>query len=86
MDRANPALSVLLVVEQLRRRAQRSLNALLAQTAIDRMEILVVDMAPNDGPPLECAEAAPVNYSRRPDLKLWSEGRYEGLKLAEAPI
>ena len=86
MDRVNPAISILLVVGPLRRRAQRSLNALLAQTAIDRMEIVVVDMAPSDKPALEYAQAASVKYVRRPDLKLWSEGRYEGLKLAEAPI
>ncbi len=75
-----------MVVGPLRRRAQKSLNALLAQTAIDRMEIVVVDMAPSDKPALEYAQAASVKYVRRPDLKLWSEGRYEGLKLAKAPI
>ena len=86
MDRVSPAISVLLVVGPLRRRAQRSLNALLAQTALDQMEIVVVDMAPSDKSTLEYAGAAPVKYVRRPDLKLWSEGRYEGLKQAEAPI
>ena len=86
MNRANAAISVLLVVGSLRKRAQRSLNALLAQTALDQMEIVVVDVAPRDKPELEYGEDAAVKYLRRPHLSLWSEARYEAYQHSTGPI
>jgi len=85
MESGGPFLSVILVIGPHRKRAQRSLNALCAQTALELMEIIVVDLAPLETPRLEFPVEAHVVYLQRPDIKLWSEGRYQGLLRATAP-
>src|SRR5687767_9000057 len=51
-QKAAPELSVILVVGRIRARGQRVLDALYRQTVADRLELVIVDMAPDGGPPL----------------------------------
>jgi hypothetical protein len=79
-------LSAVVVVGPCRRRAQRVVDALCGQTAINRMEVIVVDLAEASIPSLETPKQVSVKYIRRPDLDLWSKARCVGLREASAPI
>lgn len=83
---SSPELSALLVVGRQRKRGQKSLDSLCRQTAIDRMEIIVVDLAPLDQEPLNYSPGNPVHYHRRPDLEHWVAARREAFRQARAPI
>jgi hypothetical protein len=74
-------LSVVMVIGAARARAQRSLDALVAQTAIDRIEIIVVDMRPDLGPlrsPSDCR----VRTINSPRSHGWGAAREAGLRAA----
>ena len=81
-----PELSAILVVGACRSRAQQVLHALSRQTAIERMEIVVVDLAPLGTPRLLCDSPATVRYLDRPKIERWGEARFEALREARAPV
>lgn len=81
-----PELSAVVVVGPCRRRAQRVVDALCTQTAIERMEVIVVDLAEAAVPALTTPPAANVKYIRKPGLQFWTTGRCMGLREASAPI
>jgi hypothetical protein len=51
-----PDLTAVVLVQYQRERCARALNALLAQSLIDRMEILLLDFATRDRPPVSGSE------------------------------
>lgn len=79
-------LSAVVVVGPCRRRAQRVVDALCHQTAIDRMEVIVVDLAGPADPSLNIPAGINAQYIRRPDLDLWARARCVGLEVSTAPI
>jgi hypothetical protein len=81
-----PDLSAIVVVGPCRRRAQRVVDALCHQTAIDRMEVIVVDLAEPGVASLRIPANVNAQYILRPDLDLWAKARCVGLELATAPI
>ena len=79
-------LSAIVVVGPCRTRAQRVINALYAQTVVESIEIIVIDLAPSGTPTLETAPGVRVTYLSRPEMILWSRARVEGVQHAQAPI
>src|SRR5262245_31224869 len=84
--RETPALSAVLVVGPRRARSQRALNALCAQTAIDAIEIIVVDVAPPEVPRLVTRPGARVTYVSRPATEILAEARHKALRHVNSPI
>ncbi len=79
-------LSALIVVGPRRQRGQRAIDALVAQTRIDAMEIVVVDVAPAGTPPLVVPREVHSVYLSHPELQSFARARLEGLRRARAPI
>lgn len=79
-------LSAVVVVGPCRARAQRVVDALCNQTAAERMEVIVVDLAEPAVTPLNIPSTIRAQYIRRPDLDLWAKARCVGLEMANAPI
>jgi hypothetical protein len=78
-------LSAVLVAGPCRARAQRVLDALGAQTARDRMELVVVDLAPHAAP-LRTPDGTPAEYLERPGLDHWGGAKAEGLRAARGAV
>jgi hypothetical protein len=81
-----PQLSAILVAGPLRRRAQRVLDALGAQSAVDAIEAVVVDIAPRGTPRLAVPPHLRVEYASRPDINHWGEARTEGVQRAHSEV
>ena len=74
-----------MIAGPLRERADLCLSRLLSQTALDRMEIVLIDLA-TQGPPPRGAEHAAVRYIRRPDLASYSTAQAECVRQARGEI
>lgn len=81
-----PDLSAIVVVGNLRSRAQRVIDALSRQTAKDRIEVIVVDTASPDQPPLSVDSGVICHYLRRPELEIYAQARCAGLEAASSPV
>lgn len=57
----DPCISIVLIVDRQRQRAERCLQALLGQTMVDRMEILLIDLA--------AERSGPLSGSRHPSVR-----------------
>jgi hypothetical protein len=79
-------LSVVMVAGACRERAQFALDRLCAQTALDELEIIVVDLGPAPDPPLSFPSTAPVEIVRSPDVEQWAEARRVGLERSSGPV
>lgn len=86
MSAPDRSLGVVMVVGACRDRAQHALDRLLAQSAIDRMQVVVVDTAPADSRPLTVADGAPAEVLRVPGVNEWAPARRAGLERLETPI
>lgn len=82
---AGPELTAAVVIGAERARAGRSLAALLAQTAADRIEIVCVDLAPHAAPIPETASPA-VRYIAAPECVYMETGMVRCLEAARAPV
>jgi hypothetical protein len=87
MDREGhpPRLSVVLVAGSQRRRAQRVLDALAAQTVAESIEVVVVDLTEGLSR-LDVAKSLRHVYVSRPDIDRWGVARAEGVRLASADV
>ena len=74
-----PVLSAVVIFGAQRGRAERCLQHLLAQTALDRMEIVIIDLA-IDAVPVTGTEQAVVRWCHRPDFQRFGQARAEGLR------
>jgi hypothetical protein len=81
-----PELSAVVVVGKRRVRGQRVLANLCAQTAVDRIEIVVVDIGPEDDPPLVIDAGVRSQYTRQPHEELWGRARSYACRQARAPV
>ncbi len=82
---AVPALSTVTVVTSQRARAQRTLAGLASQTAVDRLESVIVDAAPPGTPRLEVPGNLRVRYLSRPGIPHGAD-RAEGVRSASAGV
>ena len=85
-DRSTPHLSAVLVVGAERRRAQRVLDALAVQTAIDAIEVVVIDLNGNAAPKLTVAATLRHVYAERPEINRWGAARAAGVHLASGAL
>jgi hypothetical protein len=83
---ATPRLSVVLVAGAQRRRTQRVLDALAIQTAIDSIEVVVVDLHDGGAPRLGVASGLRHVYAERPAISRWGAARAEGVRLASGQL
>ena len=79
-------LGVVMVVGACRDRGQHALERLCAQSAIDAMQIVVVDVAPEDAQPLSVPDGAPAEILGLPGIRYWGPARRAGLERLETPI
>lgn len=86
MSDAVPLLSVIVVVGALRERARDCLRSILAQDIADRIEVLLVDCAPEDLPPVPGSEHTAVRHLRMPRETSFARARAAGVRLAHAPV
>jgi hypothetical protein len=82
----SPDLSVILVLGARRDRAAGALWSLLVQSVVERMEILLFDLAPGEPPPLPGSEHPAVRLSRLPPETLFSTAKAHGIRSAAAPV
>jgi hypothetical protein len=81
-----PRLAVVMVVGNCRQRAQYALDRLCAQTPIDALEIVVVDVAALGVPKLSVPSGAPVAFVPAAGLNHWGKARRLGLERSSAPV
>lgn len=75
-----------MVVGACRRRAQHALDRLCAQSPIDALEIVVVDVAAPGVPRLSIPSGAPVAIVPAGGLDHWGKARRLGLERTSAPV
>jgi len=80
-----PELSVILAVGERRERAVRALASILAQSAADRLEVLLLDCAPGSPPPLPGSDHPAVRTVRLPPDILFSAAKARAVRMASAP-
>ena len=81
-----PVLSAVLVVGPRRDRSQRVLDALCAQTAIDAMEIVVLDLVDDGTPRLTSSGKVLVTYVTEAQHQTLAAARYAAFRYATAPV
>lgn len=82
----NPDLSVIVVVGPLRERAGPCLASLHAQGLGERLEVLLVDVAPEGAPPVPGSDAPAVRIVPLPPGTTFAEARVAVLDLVRAPV
>jgi len=83
--RAPTELTVGLIAGELRERAERSLRHILAQTALERMEVVVVDVNPSGGN-FAGSDHPKVRYLHRPQFRYYCEAQFEIVRQARNPV
>lgn len=78
-------MTVGLIVGEMRNRAENSVAHLLSQTALEKLEILLVDVDPEGGP-LAGIDHPSVRCIRRPDFTYYCEAQAELARHASAPL
>ncbi len=86
MNECKPQISAIMVAGPRRGRAQRVLKALCAQSMLDAMEIIIVDLTSPDTPLLPCEGNVRVVYVKPQNPRSLAWGRAEGVRRASAPI
>jgi hypothetical protein len=82
---ATPLLTVGLIAGDLRERAERSLRHILDQTALDQMEVIVVDLREAGGD-FAGADHPRVRYLHRPQYRYFCQAQAEIVREARAPL
>jgi len=83
---SSPELSVVLVVGALRSRAEECLRSVLRDEASHRVEVLVMDLAPANTPPLVAANHPSVRIVAVSPGTTYASARAEGVRRARAPV
>jgi hypothetical protein len=86
MQVSGACMSVVMVVGACRERAQHALDRLCAQTRIDLLEIVVVDLSVSPAPALSFPAGAPVTLVAAGGVDNWGEARRQGLERTSAPV
>jgi GT2 family glycosyltransferase len=82
----HPELTIILVVGERRDRAVRALRSVLAQDAIDRLEVLLMDLAPGAPPPIPGSGHPAVRTVELPPDTLFSAAKAQAVRMASAPV
>jgi glycosyltransferase involved in cell wall biosynthesis len=86
MGTPNPELSVILVAGDRRRRVERVLEAIAAQTFAGELETVVVDVTGDEASPLRFPDDLRMVLLALPRETTWGEARAAGLRRATAPV
>lgn len=86
MSGAPPVLSVIVVVGALRERAAACLRSILAQDPVDRLEVLLVDGAPEGLPPVPGSDHPCVRHIGVPRETTFGRARAAAVRQARAPV
>ncbi len=78
-------ISVVMLAGASRANAQRTLHHVAKQTIRRQIELVVVDLAPEDVPALDTGGMNGV-YLRRPDIKRWAIGKATGIRAANCAV
>ena len=81
-----PSLSVLGIIGAERSRCTPLLNALSEQTILDKLEVILVDVAAQDVPDIIPPSGLNIQILRRPGSWDWGGSRAVTVRLAKAPI
>lgn len=81
----DPRLTAAVIVGGCRRRSERVLRALAAQSVAASLEVVVVDVGTAELPALESPPGPRLVYLRAPGL-VWSAGRARAVREASTPI
>ena len=82
----DPVMSVIVMVDRQRARGERCLHSILSQSVIDNMEVLILDFAPPNVPPLRGSEHPAVRVVRLDYTLEFGRARALGVRMARAPI
>jgi hypothetical protein len=80
------AMSAAVVVGNQRERAQITIDALGSQTAAERIEVVVVDIGPEDAPDLPTPPGMPATYVRMAGARGFAAARAEAARRASTPV
>ncbi len=83
---SEPVMSVIVLVDRQRERGERCLSRLLSQSIIAQLEILLLDFAASDLPPLRGSDHPSVRVVPMTYDKGFGGSRALGVRLARAPI
>jgi hypothetical protein len=83
---ASPEMSVVLLVGKHRHRAERSLRSLLGQSAIDRMEVLLIDFSAGRAAAIPGSDHPAVRCVDKNQLEPFGRVRAEAVRLARGEI
>lgn len=83
---AAPQLTVVLVAGSQRKRAQRVVDALALQTAVQSIELVIVDLGRAGARRLEVSAQLQHTVLARPDIGRWGAARAAGARVARAPV
>jgi hypothetical protein len=86
MAENNISLAVVVVVGPLRKRGQRLLDGLCLQTAVESMEIIVVDPPAYAGRKLQTRPGVRTVYLLRSETEPWPRARADAIRHTKAPI
>lgn len=81
-----PVISVIVMVDGQRRRGERCLQSLLGQSIIEDMEVLLLDFAPPDVPPLTGSNHPAVRTVKMDYATGYGPARALAVRMARAPI
>jgi hypothetical protein len=79
-------LSAALIAGPCRGRSQRVVDALCTQTAIQSIEIVIVDLARDCVPRLKTPPGASVVYVSRHEIERWGTARLEAVRASHSPV
>lgn len=85
-SRPSPELSVILQIGSQRKRAEMCLRSLIDQDAIGRMEILLLDYAAHDYPPVAGSEHPSVRRLAKDSFEPFGESRAQAVGVARGRI
>src|SRR5689334_9392542 len=79
-------LSAVLVAGSRRERAQRVVDAVAAQTAVNEIELIIVDLARDEIPRFNIPKGLRSVYVSRPDVSGWGAARSAGVRAANGEV
>ena len=81
-----PQLSVILVIGDQRKRAAAALRSLLEQSIVDRMEVLLFDLGPQESAALPGSDHPAVRMSLGDPEDSLATARVQGIHAARSPV
>lgn len=86
LEREAPEMTVVLMIGGQRVRAERSLQSLVMQSVIDRMEVLLVDFCAGKAPPIAGSDHPAVCSVHKDQLEPYGQVRAEAVRMARGQI